>query len=96
METYCKVFSALQLTHLKQFTFYDHICFWLFQYDLELVFAKNSHEFVHEYLKKPEYVDLMRRLGALGDGNQDKSKCFYFFVGLYYFPSLGRKVGSTQ
>ncbi|KAL0000995.1 hypothetical protein SO802_014776 [Lithocarpus litseifolius] len=43
------------------------------EYDLELVFAKNSHEFVHEYLKKPEYVDLMRRLGALGDGNQDKS-----------------------
>ena len=44
------------------------------QYDLELVFVKNSHEFVHEYLKKPEFVDLMRRLGALGDGNQDQSK----------------------
>ena len=35
---------------------------------------KNSHEFVHEYMKKPEYVELMRRLGALGDGNQDQSK----------------------
>lgn len=35
---------------------------------------KNSHEFVHEYMKKPEYVELMRRLGALGDGNQDNSK----------------------
>ncbi|TYJ95760.1 mRNA cap guanine-N7 methyltransferase 1 [Cucumis melo var. makuwa] len=43
------------------------------EYDLELVFVKNSHEFVHEYLKKPEFVDLMRRLGALGDGNQDQS-----------------------
>ncbi|OMO80499.1 Glycoside hydrolase, family 1 [Corchorus capsularis] len=43
------------------------------EYDLELVFVKNSHEFVHEYLKKPEYVELMRRLGALGDGNQDQS-----------------------
>ncbi|KAG2677965.1 hypothetical protein I3760_12G121300 [Carya illinoinensis] len=43
------------------------------EYDLELVFAKNSHEFVHEYIKKSEYVDLMRRLGALGDGNQDQS-----------------------
>ncbi|KAE8125694.1 hypothetical protein FH972_020470 [Carpinus fangiana] len=43
------------------------------EYDLELVFAKNSHEFVHEYLKKPEYIELMRRLGALGDGNQDQS-----------------------
>ncbi|CAN0890763.1 mRNA cap guanine-N7 methyltransferase 1 [Linum grandiflorum] len=37
------------------------------EYDLELVFVKNAHEFVHEYLKKPEYVELMRRLGALGD-----------------------------
>lgn len=35
---------------------------------------KNSHEFVDEYLKKPEFVELMRRLGALGDGNQDQSK----------------------
>ncbi|CAN6892403.1 unnamed protein product [Brassica oleracea] len=31
------------------------------EYDLELVFVKNSHEVVHE-------------LGALGDGNQDQSK----------------------
>lgn len=43
------------------------------EYDLELVFVKNAHEFVNEYMKKPEYVDLMRRLGALGDGNQDQS-----------------------
>ncbi|XP_010545558.1 PREDICTED: mRNA cap guanine-N7 methyltransferase 1 [Tarenaya hassleriana] len=43
------------------------------EYDLELVLVKNSHEFVHEYMKKPEFVELMRRLGALGDGNQDQS-----------------------
>ncbi|GMJ05162.1 hypothetical protein like AT3G20650 [Hibiscus trionum] len=43
------------------------------EYDLELVFVKNSHEFVHEYMKKPEYIELMRRLGALGDGNQDQT-----------------------
>ncbi|KAK9089585.1 hypothetical protein Scep_028667 [Stephania cephalantha] len=43
------------------------------EYDLELIFVKNAHEFVDEYLKKPEYADLMRRLGALGDGNQDQS-----------------------
>ncbi|KAL8239237.1 hypothetical protein R6Q59_015804 [Mikania micrantha] len=43
------------------------------EYDLELVFVKNSHAFVHEYMKKPEFVELMRRLGALGDGNQDQS-----------------------
>ncbi|CAI9088630.1 OLC1v1023018C1 [Oldenlandia corymbosa var. corymbosa] len=43
------------------------------EYDLELVFAKNSHAFVHEYMKKPEFIELMRRLGALGDGNNDRS-----------------------
>ncbi|KAI4366113.1 hypothetical protein MLD38_022033 [Melastoma candidum] len=41
-------------------------------YDLDIVFVKNSHEFVHEYLKKPVYVELMRRLGALGDCDQDQ------------------------
>lgn len=54
------------------------------QNGLELVFAKNSHEFVHEYLKKPEYVELMWRLGALGNGNQDQSK----FDALYFFHSF--------
>ncbi|CAK7338316.1 unnamed protein product [Dovyalis caffra] len=43
------------------------------EYDFELVFVKNNHEFVHENMKKPENVELMRRLGALGDGNQDLS-----------------------
>ncbi|KAK4804057.1 hypothetical protein SAY86_003874 [Trapa natans] len=43
------------------------------EYDLDLVFVKNSHDFVHEYIKKPEYIELMRRLGALGDGSQDQS-----------------------
>ncbi|XP_074560096.1 mRNA cap guanine-N(7) methyltransferase 1 [Curcuma longa] len=43
------------------------------EYGLDLVFAKNSHEFVNDYLKKPEYAELMRRLGALGDGNHDQS-----------------------
>ncbi|XP_060202348.1 mRNA cap guanine-N7 methyltransferase 1-like isoform X2 [Lycium barbarum] len=43
------------------------------EYDFELVFVKNNHVFVEEYMKKPEFVELMRRLGALGDGNQDQS-----------------------
>ncbi|KAF9608053.1 hypothetical protein IFM89_005203 [Coptis chinensis] len=43
------------------------------EYDLELVFVKNAHAFVEEYLKKAEFAELMRRLGALGDGNQDQS-----------------------
>ncbi|XP_047974487.1 mRNA cap guanine-N7 methyltransferase 1 [Salvia hispanica] len=43
------------------------------EYGLELVFVKNSHVFVDEYMKKPEFVELMRRLGALGDGKDDNS-----------------------
>ncbi|MQL81671.1 hypothetical protein Taro_014136 [Colocasia esculenta] len=43
------------------------------EYDLELVFVKNFHEFVDDFLKRPEFVELMRRHGALGDGNQDRS-----------------------
>ncbi|KAL5700217.1 mRNA (guanine-N(7))-methyltransferase [Ranunculus cassubicifolius] len=43
------------------------------EYDLELILVKNAHEFVTDYLKKPEFAELMRRLGALGDGNQDHS-----------------------
>ena len=38
-----------------------------------MVLTKNFHEFVHEYLQKPEFAELMRRLGALGDGRQDQS-----------------------
>ncbi|XP_073314172.1 mRNA cap guanine-N(7) methyltransferase 1-like isoform X1 [Primulina huaijiensis] len=43
------------------------------EYGFELVFVKNSHAFVDEYLKTPEYIELMRRLGALGDGKEDQS-----------------------
>ncbi|KAL5976118.1 hypothetical protein ACLOJK_020448 [Asimina triloba] len=43
------------------------------KYHLELIFVKNFHEFVDEYLKKPEFAELMRRLGALGDGSQEQS-----------------------
>ncbi|CAA6668766.1 unnamed protein product [Spirodela intermedia] len=43
------------------------------EYDLELIFVKNFHEFVDDFLKRPEFVELMRRLGALGDSIQDRS-----------------------
>jgi hypothetical protein len=65
-------FSSINLYRLIMYP-----CFQLWQYDFELVFVKNNHEFVHENMKKPEYVDLMRRLGALGDGNQDLSGFFF-------------------
>jgi mRNA (guanine-N7-)-methyltransferase len=34
---------------------------------------KNFHGFVHEYMQKPEFTELMWRLGALDDGRQDQS-----------------------
>lgn len=64
-----------------------YACFQLWQYGFELIFVKNNHEFVHENMKKPENVELMRRLGALGDGNQDLSKCLLCIFLLFFFES---------
>lgn len=64
-----QLFLAFSFVLTTSFIFY-----FLMQYDFELVFVKNNHEFVDEYMKKPEFIELMRRLGALGDGNQDQSK----------------------
>ncbi|KAM0835524.1 hypothetical protein ACQ4PT_062874 [Festuca glaucescens] len=56
------------------------------EYDLELVLMKNFHEFVNEYLQKPDFADLMRRLGALGDGrgqstlSQDEWEVSYLYL----------------
>jgi len=71
-------FSSINLYRLIMYP-----CFQLWQYDFELVFVKNNHEFVHENMKKPDYVDLMRRLGALGDGNQDLSGFFFLYLYAY-------------
>ena len=43
-------FSSINLYRLIMYP-----CFQLWQYDFELVFVKNNHEFVHENMKKPEY-----------------------------------------
>uniref|UniRef100_A0A7N0TC30 mRNA cap guanine-N(7) methyltransferase n=1 Tax=Kalanchoe fedtschenkoi TaxID=63787 RepID=A0A7N0TC30_KALFE len=43
------------------------------EYGLDLVLVKNFHEFVYDFMKNPEFVELMRRLGALGDGSPDQS-----------------------
>jgi mRNA (guanine-N7-)-methyltransferase len=37
------------------------------QYGLQLVLKKNFHDFVHEYSQVPDFADLMRKQGALGD-----------------------------
>ncbi|CAD6246890.1 unnamed protein product [Miscanthus lutarioriparius] len=70
------------------------------EYDLELVLMKNFHEFVHEYLQKPEFTELIRRLGALGDGRQDQSTLSQdeWEVSYLYLAFVLRKQGqpSTQ
>ncbi|KAJ3681671.1 hypothetical protein LUZ60_014244 [Juncus effusus] len=43
------------------------------EFDLELVLVKNFHEFVNEYLRRNEFTELMRRLGALGDGKDQST-----------------------
>ena len=49
---------------------------------------KNSHEFVHEYKKKPEYVELMRRLSALDDGKEDQSKFILSLIFHHFIVSI--------
>lgn len=67
----------------------------LVQYGLELIFVKNSHEFVDEFLKKPEFVELMRRLGALGDGNLDQSKKPVMLPSIFLFYICPRQLEFT-
>ncbi|BBN13848.1 mRNA (guanine-N7-)-methyltransferase [Marchantia polymorpha subsp. ruderalis] len=40
------------------------------EYGLELVMKQNFHEFVNQYIQKTEFGELMRKLGALGDGTE--------------------------
>lgn len=48
----------------------------------------NSHDFVHDNIKKTEYVDLMCRLGALGNGNGDGSKLISSYCYLLFRTSV--------
>ncbi|CAD6266006.1 unnamed protein product [Miscanthus lutarioriparius] len=70
------------------------------EYDLELVLMKNFHEFVHEYLQKAEFTELIWRLGALGDGRQVQSTLSQdeWEVSYLYLAFVLRKPGqpSTQ
>nr|XP_043627855.1 mRNA cap guanine-N7 methyltransferase 1 isoform X2 [Erigeron canadensis] len=50
------------------------------EYDLELVFVKNSHAFVHEYMKKPEYIELMRRLATLSPDEWEVAYLYLAYV----------------
>ncbi|CAM6098815.1 unnamed protein product [Calypogeia fissa] len=43
------------------------------EYGLQLVMKQNFHDFVNEQIQLPEFGDLMRKLGALGDGQSEKS-----------------------
>ncbi|XP_024515157.1 mRNA cap guanine-N7 methyltransferase 1 isoform X1 [Selaginella moellendorffii] len=38
-------------------------------YGLDLVLKLNFHDFVHKHIKDDHFIDLMRKLGALGDGS---------------------------
>ncbi|XP_078433120.1 mRNA capping enzyme family protein isoform X2 [Wolffia australiana] len=68
------------------------------EYDLELIFVKNFHEFVDDFLKRPEFVDLMRRLGALGDGSQDRStlSAVEWEASYLYLAFVLRKRGNSE
>eukprot|EP00252_Welwitschia_mirabilis_P027623 TRINITY_DN9520_c0_g1_i1.p1 TRINITY_DN9520_c0_g1~~TRINITY_DN9520_c0_g1_i1.p1 ORF type:complete len:357 (+),score=81.88 TRINITY_DN9520_c0_g1_i1:229-1299(+) len=68
------------------------------EYDLELVMKMNFHAFVHEYLKKPEYAELMRTVGALGhNGGDEKTLSKDEWEAAYlYMAFVMRKKGGAQ
>ncbi|GJZ86743.1 mRNA cap guanine-N7 methyltransferase 1 [Tanacetum coccineum] len=52
------------------------------EYDLELVFVKNSHDFVHEYMKKRRFIELMRRHGVQWVMETETKVNFYYSADL--------------
>ncbi|KAL9246016.1 hypothetical protein vseg_019600 [Gypsophila vaccaria] len=50
------------------------------EYDLELVFAKNSHQFVQHYFKRPDFVELMSKVGTLSPDEWEAAYIYMAFV----------------
>eukprot|EP00250_Pteridium_aquilinum_P032847 c4794_g1_i1 orf=283-1377(+) len=67
------------------------------EYGLELVYKKNFHEFVHEHIKNPVFAELMKILGALGDGaskgtlSADEWDAAYIYMAFVF-----KKVGQSN
>lgn len=67
------------------------------EYGLELVDKKNFHDFVHEHIKNPVFAELMRILGALGDGaSRDGISADEWDAAYLYMAFVFKKVGSSN
>lgn len=67
------------------------------EYCLELVYKKNFHEFVHEHIKNPDFAELMRKLGALGDGlSKDTISTDEWDAAYIYMAFVFKKVGPSH
>lgn len=67
------------------------------EYNLELVSKQNFHEFVHEHILNQDYAELMRKLGALGDGtSRDTISLDEWDAAYLYMTFVFRKAGQSQ
>lgn len=67
------------------------------EYGLELVNKKNFHEFVHEHMKNPVFAELMKILGALGDGaSRDTISADEWDAAYLYMAFVFKKVGPSH
>lgn len=67
------------------------------EYGLELIDKKNFHEFVHEHIKNPEFAELMKILGALGNGaSRDTISTDEWDAAYLYMAFVFKKVGQSH
>ncbi|KAH7288300.1 hypothetical protein KP509_31G021200 [Ceratopteris richardii] len=67
------------------------------EYGLELVYKKNFHEFVHEHIKNPVFAELMKVLGALGDGmSKDTISADEWDAAYIYMAFVFKKIGPSH
>ncbi|KAF6166594.1 hypothetical protein GIB67_005456 [Kingdonia uniflora] len=66
------------------------------EYDLELVFVKNFHEFIDEYMKDPVYMELMRKMDRdFNTLSQDEWEAAYLYL-TFVFRKQGQTDGSRR
>ncbi|KAL2621266.1 hypothetical protein R1flu_001471 [Riccia fluitans] len=66
------------------------------EYGLELVMKQNFHEFVHQYIQKLEFGELMRKLGALGDGTEGNTISDDEWEGAYIYLVFANREGNLS
>lgn len=67
------------------------------EYKLVLIYKKNFHQFIHEHIQNEDFAELMRKLGALGDGTgRDTISDDEWDAAYLYMTFVFQKAGQVQ